>query len=100
VVRAERLLGRMWASLMLVVAWAVFCQLEAEVEAWKLLFRGWKAMFETLGELVFSSGQQHRQEVEALLQAEEEELRVVLGQRLGVKAVQQLEEVVATHFEM
>ena len=82
------------------MAWAAFCQLEAEVEAWRLLFRGWKAMFETLGGVVFSSEQQRRLAVEALLQVEEEEPQVVSGRRLKAKAVQQLEEEVSTRFEM
>jgi hypothetical protein len=82
------------------VAWAAFCQLEAEVEALRLLFRGWKAKFETLVGGESSSEPQHRQAVEVLLQAEEEELQVVSGRLLRVKVVQQLEEVVSTRFEM
>lgn len=57
-------------------------------------------MFETLGGVVFSSEQQRRLAVEALLQVEEEELQVVSGRRLKAKAVQQLEEEVSTRFEM
>ena len=82
------------------MAWAAFCQLEAEVEALRLRFRGWKAMFETLDGAVFSSEQQHRQGVEALLQVEEEVLQAVSARRLRVRVVQQLEEVVSTHFAM
>jgi hypothetical protein len=82
------------------VAWAAFCQLEAEVEAWKLLFRGWKAMFETLVGGESFSEQQHRQAVEVPLQAGVEELQVVSGRPLRVKVVQLLEEVVLKRFEM
>jgi hypothetical protein len=57
-------------------------------------------MFETLGGVVFSSEQQRRLAVEALLQVGEEELQVVSGRRLKAKAVQQLEEEVSTRFEM
>lgn len=57
-------------------------------------------MFETLGGVVFSSEQQRRLAVEALLQVEGEELQVVSGRRLKAKAVQQLEEEVSTRFEM
>jgi hypothetical protein len=74
--------------------------LEAEVEALRLRFRGWKAMFETLDGAVFSSEQQHRQGVEALLQVEEEVLQAVLERRLRVRVVQQLEVVVLIRFEM
>ena len=55
-------------------------------------------MFETLGGVVFSSEQQRRLAVEALLQVEEEEPQVVSGRRLKAKAVQQLEEEVSTRF--
>jgi hypothetical protein len=82
------------------VAWAAFCQLEAEVEAWRLRFRDWKAMIETLDGVVFSSEQRRRQEVEVLLQAEEEGLQVVSGRLLRVRVVQQLEEVVSIRFAM
>jgi hypothetical protein len=57
-------------------------------------------MSETLDGAVFSSKQQHRQAVEALLQAEEEVLQAVLERRLRVRVVQQLEVVVSTHFAM
>ena len=74
--------------------------MEAEVEAWKLLFRGWKATFETLDGVVFSSEQQHRWEGEVPLQVGEGELQAVSGRRLRARVVQQLGEVVSIRFEM
>ena len=57
-------------------------------------------MFETLDGAVFSSKQQHRQVVEVPLQVGEAELQAVSARRLRVRVVQQLEEVVSTHFAM
>lgn len=37
----ERLLGMMWVSLKLAVAWGASCQLEVVVWAWKWQFRAW-----------------------------------------------------------
>lgn len=74
--------------------------MEAEVEAWKLLFRGWKGTFETLDGVVFSSEQQHRREGEVPLQVGEGELQAVLERRLRARVVQQLGEVVSIRFEM